>query len=329
MFALGLLTCIVLGALSAQAKVSNDFDCKEFFYKDIEPTGMDQNAKKICQWTSKPSYYYATLYSVHHRIPLYSAYRFDPACSSDSGSSSTWHLEPQISQPTSQMYYMVREDQKTQKSYKENQAISSDYTDSGFDRGHLYPNSFQCSDGRTATFTLTNAAPMDRCFNRIHWKDWESALRSFLEGKLKSGGASTTAYIVTGIVPSATERIPRRGTSGDSGRVTVPSHIWTAVCYKHNSDDTKSFSFSYMGENKPEPGIRLMSVSDLNNQLKGLYSGNPKIKIFKDDCFGDTKSDEVKTKFQKLMSLDVPNTLKRTSSSDSLSSKTNVKVKKN
>lgn len=223
---------------------------------------------------------------------------------------------------------MVREDKKNQNTFKENQAISNDYTDSGFDRGHLYPNSFQCSDGRTATFTLTNTAPMDRCFNRIHWKDWESTLRSFLEGKLKSDGASATAYIVTGTVPSATERIPRRGTSGDTGRVTVPSHIWTAVCYKHNND-TKSFSFSYMGKNEPEPGISLKSVSDLNNQLKGLYSGDPKIKIFKDDCFGDNKSDEVKSKFQKLMSLDVQKTLKRTISSDSLSSNTNVKVKKN
>lgn len=222
---------------------------------------------------------------------------------------------------------MVREDQKNKNAFKGNQAISDDYTGSRFDKGHLYPNSFQCGDGRMATFTLTNAAPMDPCFNRIHWKDWESTLRSFLVDKLKSDNAK--AYIVTGTVPNANVRIPQGEISKDPERVTVPSHIWTAVCYKHNSDNTKSFSFSYMGKNQPEPGIRLMSVSYLNNQLKGLYSGDPKIKIFKDDCFGDNKSDEVKDKFQKLMSSDVQNTLKRAISSDSQSSNTNVKVKKN
>lgn len=96
MFVSALLTCIVLRAFSAQAKVVDDFDCKAFFYADTEPSGMDQNAKKICQWTGNIGPYYATLYSVYHRIPLYSAYRFDPACFTDSGRPSFWHLEPQV-----------------------------------------------------------------------------------------------------------------------------------------------------------------------------------------------------------------------------------------
>uniref|UniRef100_A0A673N0C1 Uncharacterized protein n=1 Tax=Sinocyclocheilus rhinocerous TaxID=307959 RepID=A0A673N0C1_9TELE len=55
--------------------------------------------------------------------------------------------------------------------------------------------------------------------------------------------------------------------------VSVPSHIWTAVCYKHDTDNSKSLSFGYMGRNHPaEPDIRLMSVSDLNDQLSRLYS---------------------------------------------------------
>jgi len=97
MFALGLLTCIVLRAFSAQAKVVTSFeDCKEFFYKEAEPGGMDQNAKRICQYTGSSGPFYATLYTVPDRIPLYSAYRFDPQCATDSGSPNTWHLEPQV-----------------------------------------------------------------------------------------------------------------------------------------------------------------------------------------------------------------------------------------
>uniref|UniRef100_A0A673I738 Uncharacterized protein n=1 Tax=Sinocyclocheilus rhinocerous TaxID=307959 RepID=A0A673I738_9TELE len=258
MFVLGLFTCIVLRAFSAQAKVVVSFDdCKVFFYKDTEPGGMDQNAKKICQKLEYDHYYYATLYSVHRRIPLYSAYIFHPECSSTAGRTENWHIEfPNLNPELITLY----------------QAISSDYSDSGYDHGLLNPNSFQCDEGRIATFTLTNAAPMDESFNRIHWKNWERALRSLLRSKLDSHGGSATAYIVTGTVPDDDVRIPHKGASEDPERVTVPSHIWTAVCYKHHLNDTESFSFGYIGKNQPEGGIRLMRVSDLNDKLSRLYS---------------------------------------------------------
>ncbi|CAM4574612.1 unnamed protein product [Leuciscus chuanchicus] len=350
MFALGLLTCIVLRAFSAQAKVVDSFnECKEFFYKDTEPGGMDQNAKKICQKYEQGGSYYATLYSVPHRIPLYSAYTFE--CSSDSGSSNTWHVEPQISYPQSKTEYMVLEkDLSVYDLTKDviigNQAMSSDYSDTGYDRGHLNPNSFNCGEGRTATYTLTNAAPMDECFNRIHWKDWEKDLKAFLKQQLKSDNdkesKATTIYIVTGTVPAVNQRIPQK-----DKRVTVPSHIWTAVCYKHLSDDRKSFSFGFMGENRPaEPGISIMLVSNLNNRLSKLYSellGTPQsVKIFVDGCFEDNnKLNKVQTAFKKLIDLprnkgvqvtsDAQNTLvtlKRIRISDSLSSTSNAKVRK-
>ncbi|KAI7791507.1 hypothetical protein IRJ41_020064, partial [Triplophysa rosa] len=70
MFVLGLLTCITLRAFSAQAKVVTSFsECSTFFYKGKAPEGMDQNAKEICQKLENKPFYYATLYSVSHRIP--------------------------------------------------------------------------------------------------------------------------------------------------------------------------------------------------------------------------------------------------------------------
>ncbi|XP_077065470.1 uncharacterized protein LOC143718300 [Siphateles boraxobius] len=350
MFVLGLLTCIALRAFSAQAEVVNSFiECKEFFFKDTEPGGIDQNARKICQKYEDGGSYYATLYSVPHRIPLYSAYTFK--CSSDSGSSNTWHVEPQISYPNSVIENMVLEKDLSSYGLKEDvikkyQAMSSDYIDTGYDRGHLNPNSFNCAEGRTATYTLTNAAPMDACFNRIHWKDWEKDLKKFLKQQLESDddeeSTDTTIYIVTGTVPAVDLRIPQK-----DKRVTVPSHIWTAVCYKHLSDDRKSFSFSFMGENRPaEPDISIMLVSNLNDRLSELYSElsgtSQSVKIFVDDCFEDNnKLNKVQTAFKKLIDLprnkgvqvtsDAQNTLgtlKRTIGSDRLSSTSNVKVKK-
>ncbi|KAK7149124.1 hypothetical protein R3I94_008663 [Phoxinus phoxinus] len=361
MFVLGLLTCLVLRAFIAQAKVADNFnECKGFFYKDKEPGGMDQNAKKICQEYEHGGSYYATLYSVTHRIALYSAYTFDPQCSSTTGSFNNWHVEPQISDPKSKTKMMVLEKDLskydlTEDVIKKYQAMSSDYSDTGYDRGHLNPNSFNCDEGRKATFTLTNAAPMDPCFNRIYWKDWEKDLRKFLKQQLdsdydKKSKDTSTIYIVTGTVPAENLRIPQKEISKDPKnreRVTVPTHIWTAVCYKHPSDDKKSFSFGYMGENRPaEPDISMMSVSNLNKRLSKLYSelsGTPQsVKIFVDDCFEDNnKLNKVQKAFKKLIDLprnqrvqitsDAQNILgavKRATSSDSLSSTSNVKVRK-
>lgn len=215
---------------------------------------------------------------------------------------------------------MIRERDSNINTIKEKQAISEDYSDTGYDRGHLNPNSFQCDEGRKATFTLTNAAPMDACFNRIHWKSWESTTRSFLLSMLINDGSSAEAYIVTGTVPSANVRIPQQEVSNDPKRVTVPSHIWTAVCYKHQTEPQKSFSFSYLGKNLPEGGISLMSVSNLNIRLGELYgqlSGtSPSISVFADDCFEDNnKLNKVQNAFQKLINLAANQVVEMSSSS--------------
>ncbi|CAM4673239.1 unnamed protein product [Leuciscus chuanchicus] len=345
MFALGLLTCAVLTAFSAHAEVVDGFNgCKQFFYKNTEPGGMDQNAKTICQVYGRGqsmNSYYATLYSTRHRIPLYSAYVFDPRCESDSGRTDSWHVEPQISDYPKRNMVLERDLgnlELDKDRIKRSRAMSSDYSFTGYDRGHLNPSSFNCGDGRTATFTLTNAAPMVSCFNRGHWKNWELTLRRFLLNQLSSDGASATAYIVTGTVPNATLRIPQKKSSEEPERVTVPSHVWTAVCYKHHTDDSKSFSFGYMAENQPEQsGINPMSVSDLEYQLSTLYgqlSGTQQtVSIFGDACFGDNnKLDMVKEKFKTKihMSTAVQTTyrgVKRVIGSDSQSSGNNVNVK--
>ncbi|XP_065133712.2 uncharacterized protein [Paramisgurnus dabryanus] len=309
MFVLFLFTCVVMGAFSAQAKVVTSFDeCKEFFYNGTEPRGMDQNAVKICQkMQQKKGFSFATLYSVPHRIPLYSAYTFDRACLTPVTRRDIWYIEPQISNPSSQTDYMVRETKipRTSKDIKQFQATSSHYIGTGYDRGHLNPNCF----GREATFTLTNAVPMDACFNRIYWKSWEIKLKTFLKTKIKNDGNLTTVYIVTGAVPDRNVRIPQF--SEDPEKVTVPSHIWTAVCYLHLNDEEKSLSFGYIGKNQPsQPDINIMSISDLNAKLSKLYSevsgSDQSITVFADDCFGDNnKLSVVYKSFKKLIHLPV------------------------
>uniref|UniRef100_A0A673N4D9 Uncharacterized LOC107752270 n=1 Tax=Sinocyclocheilus rhinocerous TaxID=307959 RepID=A0A673N4D9_9TELE len=93
--------------------------------------------------------------------------------------------------------------------------------------------------------------------------------------------------------------------------VSVPSHIWTAVCYKHDTDNSKSLSFG---------------------------TDQSIIEIFVDDCFGD---DIKLVEFQKLINLPVSQAVqisseiqnpylavKRTFSSDSIPEE-KVKVNEN
>lgn len=97
MFARGLLICVVLRAFSAQAKVVSSFnECSGFFYDGTEPAGLDQNAKRICQKVEYGGFYYATLYSVPHRMPLYSAYTLDRDCTTTAGRTDVWHVETQV-----------------------------------------------------------------------------------------------------------------------------------------------------------------------------------------------------------------------------------------
>ncbi|KAI4897216.1 hypothetical protein NFI96_015294, partial [Prochilodus magdalenae] len=175
---------------------------------------------------------------------------------------------------------------------KENQAINEYYKYTGYDRGHLNPNSFQCGDSRDATFTLTNAAPMDACFNRVQWHQWESKVKAML-----SSVTTSTAFLVTGVVPHSNYRIPQREESDqdeqrDYEKVTVPSHVWTALCVVNYVDDEKSFSLAYMGKNQPESFIKVMSVPELNSMLQSLYSSSNPVSIFVDDCFSTKKKSQ-------------------------------------
>ena len=182
--------------------------------------------------------------------------------------------------------------------YKTVQAINVDYRDTGYDRGHLNPNFYQCGEGRTATFTLTNAVPQDPCFNQQSWKEMEEvALSTMMNGCSFSGARR---YFVTGIVPQGV-RIPNREhdlegdvTPRDFNRVTVPSYLWTAACCDASSttNPQNGFSFAYIGKNTPDSFVNILSVSQLEAKLinhNHVGNGYTAAKIFVDDCNENTE----------------------------------------
>ncbi|RXN14740.1 endonuclease domain-containing 1 -like protein [Labeo rohita] len=143
-------------------EVVSDFrgKCAEFFANGISPTILPEpQYKKICQ-TLKGKVHYATLYNTYKKIPVYSAYKFNKRISCERKKS--WCIEPQLDD-AGEGPNMVPEPFRQ----SDNQAVSDDYKDSGYDKGHLAPVFLAGSQGcADATFTLTNAAPQDPSFNR-------------------------------------------------------------------------------------------------------------------------------------------------------------------
>ncbi|KAL6485335.1 hypothetical protein MHYP_G00073800 [Metynnis hypsauchen] len=337
MVLLPLLVCVLLRALGAQAKVVTDFaECNDFFFRRTEPSGIDQNAEKICQ-KHGGSFHYATLYSAYHRIPLYSAYTFNNDNLQDGGRfsrPSQWFIEPQLDSFHLRSKHISHDSSDSKMSKGDlnpeemqlesqvsgeidsNQAVERDYKYTKYDRVHLNPNSFQSGDDRLSTFTLTNAAPMDPCFNHLHWWKWESKLKNLLREELEHHPKGT-AYIVTGTVPHPNYRIPQREEAQDQEetygfeRVTVPTHIWTAVCFEDRTDEDNpySFSFGYIGVNRPDSTVMVGSVPELNSDLTELYhtalGQQRSVNIFTGECNEDKKWGNVMEKLKNVIRLSV------------------------
>ncbi|TFJ96330.1 Endonuclease domain-containing 1 protein [Platysternon megacephalum] len=262
-------------------KVNGKDGAQTISMEELNPKGLALQTE-LTFARNMEEHHFATFYAKSSQIPVWSAYTIDEGNCTDTASE-TWKVEPQmanLAQANMEMEGKLLQDlkQKNQKEnqsikekLKEKQAINEDYERTHYDRGHLNPNSFQCGQGRIATFTLTNAVPMDPCFNRKDDK--------------------------------------QRNINRDAERVVVPSHIWTAVCCEH-SDNNKKFSFGFLGMNRPDSILEPMKVTRLNKELTGLYgnlSGRP-IKIFNDDCNEDsTKAQHVLLEITKQLRDTFPN----------------------
>ncbi|WP_460940537.1 DNA/RNA non-specific endonuclease [Spirosoma humi] len=131
-------------------------------------------------------------------------------------------------------------------------AKPSDYTNTGFDRGHLCP-----SDDRDATpeenavtFLLTNIVPQAPKHNREVWKNLED-----YERQLTTTG--NEVYVIAG-----TWGVGGTGQNGyastlANGKLTVPSTLWKIiVVLPTGSDDAARIS----------PNTRIIAVNIPNNQ---------------------------------------------------------------
>lgn len=193
-------------------------NCRKYFFGEMEPQGIiPANAARICQKYNN-KYHYATMYDRNLRIPLYSAYIFQPG---HEKRHDEWQIEPQLVDKN--LNSSMEDEILTtidRKRLKDSQAVSGDYKSkdaSTYEKGHLNPVSHQPShDSKLATFSLTNIVPQLSTLNQGQWKQYEEKLQNYI-----THNHCNEAYVITGVIP---------GTRKINNRVTIPSDIWSAVC---------------------------------------------------------------------------------------------------
>ncbi|MCY7357384.1 MAG: DNA/RNA non-specific endonuclease [Rudanella sp.] len=103
-------------------------------------------------------------------------------------------------------------------------AKTGDYTNSGFDRGHLCPSDDRdgSSADNSATFLLTNIVPEAPRHNREVWKELEEYCRKLM-------AASNELYIVAGTLGAGGTGASGEASKLANGKITVPASLWKVI----------------------------------------------------------------------------------------------------
>lgn len=110
---------------------------------------------------------------------------------------------------------------------------TSDYTNTGFDRGHLCPSDDRDAtpDDNAATFLLTNIVPQAPRHNREVWKSLEDYERSLIAN-------GSDVYIMAGTNGTGGTGQNGHATTLANGKLTVPATLWKIIVVVPGSSDT-------------------------------------------------------------------------------------------
>ncbi|NXX89447.1 ENDD1 protein, partial [Centropus bengalensis] len=244
-------------------------ECNMFFPGQVPPEGFTEPFHvKICQQYNKEPRF-ATLYSTKDKIPLYSAFKYSkPAQTKEEN----WLVEPQVDDPENDLREMVREGDivGTVANLGANQALTSDYVGSGYERGFLNPSSLNEEDFQMATYTLTNAVPLSPSLS----KSWHRDIGTVVERALVPHCSKKDhLYLLAGAIPSSV-RV--------KGKVSVPETLWLAAC----CDAPQRWSLGLVKKTNDENSLEDLTVGELEKQLlAGVH-------LFKGNCGEDNQSQE-------------------------------------
>lgn len=128
-------------------------------------------------------------------------------------------------------------------------ALSTDYSNSGYDRGHMLPaGDFKCcQDLMNETFYMSNICPQVPDFNRGIWENIESRIRGW-------SVRDEELYVVTG--PVLTKGMK---TIGRYNEVAVPKSFFKIVLYYNPKNSSRARAIAFLLPNEALFGKRMNS----------------------------------------------------------------------
>lgn len=114
-------------------------------------------------------------------------------------------------------------------------AKTGDYTNTGFDRGHLCPSDDRdgSAEDNSATFLLTNIVPQAPRHNREVWKNLEDYGRQLVS-------AGNEVYLIAGVNGTGGTGANGFATRIGSEKITVPASLWKILVVLPAGDDDLS-----------------------------------------------------------------------------------------
>ncbi len=232
---------IAMTVISSTSANADDFtQCSQSFYGGIYPeftnAKLSNNTQALCMEG------FAIMYSGVSRTPLWSAEYLDR-------------------KRLQQAKQIDREDSFHEESRlpKSARASLSDYSGSGYDRGHIAPNGDMATRSQQYdSFSLANIAPQSPRNNRYIWRNIESATRYLTQ-------QYGEVYAVTGVAFTG------KKTKQLADRVLVPSHFFKAVyipainqagVYYAPNDESERIDIISVDALAAEIGIDVLPVLD-------------------------------------------------------------------
>lgn len=240
------LVGVVCSIQSVQA--DNFTQCSQSFYAGIYPEFINN---KLSADTYPLCFDgFAVMYSGVSRTPL-------------------WSAEHLTRKRLQQAKTIDREDSFHEESRlpESKRAKLSDYSGSGYDRGHLAPNGDMANRSQQYdSFSLANIAPQSPRNNRYIWRNIESATRYLTQ-------QYGEVYTVTGVA------FNDKKTKQLSGRVLVPSHFFKAVyipainqagVYYAPNDESERIDVISIEDLAAETGIDVLPVLERQTKAEAL-----------------------------------------------------------
>ncbi len=136
----------------------------------------------------------------------------------------------------------------------------SDYTHSGYDRGHLIPAADRAfsEEAITETFFMSNISPQSRNFNKGIWRELEETTRSWAKKYKK-------LYVVTGPILED----GGKGSIGKNNEVTIPTAFYK-VLLDLSEPGLKGIAFVIPNQISYEPLYQYATTIDKVEEATGI-----------------------------------------------------------